>query len=296
MSTPGSATDAPGLPDPGTLVVVGTPIGNMGDLSSRAVAVLGAVEVIACEDTRRTGRLLDLAGIRRPELLVLNEHTERTRTGEIIRRLDEGQRVGLVSDAGMPTVADPGRRLVAAVAGAGHPVVAVPGPAAVTTALAISGFPADRFVFEGFLPRKGRDRTDRLRSVAQEPSTVVIYEAPHRIVRTLADLAAACGGDRPAVIARELTKRYEEVLRGRLDVLAEQVAARPVRGELVVVVGPFPAAATAECSDEELAAALRDRIDGGATRRDAVIAVVSATGVGKRRVYDLVNRLDREAP
>ncbi|MFV0258204.1 MAG: 16S rRNA (cytidine(1402)-2'-O)-methyltransferase [Acidimicrobiales bacterium] len=286
----------PVLPDPGTLVVVGTPIGNLGDLSPRAASVLAAVDVIACEDTRRTGRLLELAGIDRPDLLVLNEHTEQVRTGDIIERLDRGGRVGLVSDAGMPTVADPGRRLVAAVADAGHPVVAVPGPAAVTTALALSGFPADRFVFEGFLPRKGRDRADRLRGVAREASTVVVYESPHRIARTLADLAAVCGGERPAAVARELTKRYEEVLRGRLDELRDRATAEPVRGEIVVVIGPSPASSAPDVADDELVAALRHHILAGATRRDAVAEVVTATGTSKRRVYDLVNRLDREAP
>jgi 16S rRNA (cytidine1402-2'-O)-methyltransferase len=270
----------------GSLVVVGTPIGNLGDLSPRAVQALATADAIACEDTRRTGRLLTHAGLPRPPLLVANEHTELARTGEILDRLARGQRVALVSDAGMPTVSDPGRRIVDAVARAGFTVAVVPGPVAATTALAVSGFEADRFVFEGFLPRKGPARADRLSALAGEERTMVLYEAPHRLRRTLDDLVDVFGPDRAVVVVRELTKLHEEVLRLRLGAAVEHFAAVEPRGEVAVVVaGARPV--RVEPDDAELADALAAAMARGLSRRDAVAEVVAATGTAKRRVYDL---------
>ena len=198
------------------LVLVGTPIGNLGDLSPRAVDALVAADAICCEDTRRTGRLLQHAGVPRTPLVVVNDHTEDAAVDGVLARLASGERVAVVSDAGMPGISDPGERLVRAAIAAGHVVEVVPGPSAAITALVASGLAAGRFAFEGFLPRKGSGRTERLRAVADERRTVVLYEAPHRVARTLADLAASCGPDRRIVLARELTKLHEEIWRGTL--------------------------------------------------------------------------------
>jgi 16S rRNA (cytidine1402-2'-O)-methyltransferase len=276
----------------GLLVVVGTPIGNLGDTSPRAVEALTTADAVACEDTRRTGRLLDLLGIPAPTLLVANEHTEVSRSAEILDRLDRGETVALVSDAGMPTVSDPGRRLVDAARRAGHRVDVVPGPVAATTALALSGMVADRFVFEGFLPRKGAARVERMAAIAGETRTVVVYEAPHRLRRTLSDLLAACGPRRPVAVARELTKLHQEVVRSDLATVVDHFATVEPRGELVVIIGPS-VTTSAPPEDHELEAALRLRVDAGDSRRDAVKAVVAATGVPKRRVYELSTRLER---
>lgn len=297
-ATPDVAGSASGA---GALVVIGTPIGNLGDLSPRAAEELARADAIACEDTRRTGRLLSLRGIAAPRLLVANEHTEDARRVEVVDRVAAGERVALVSDAGMPTVADPGRRLVAAVAEAGLRVEVVPGPVAAVTALSVSGFGAERFVFEGFLPRKGRARKDRLAEVAAERRTVVLYEAPPRLAATLADLAAACGADRPALVARELTKLHEELARGGLAELAARFEVAPAKGELVVVVegAPAPARPDDALSDDDLEAAVSAALAEGHSTRDAVAKVVAETGVTKRRVYALavavVDRADHAA-
>ena len=221
---------------PGRLVVVGTPIGNLGDLSPRAIEALGAAALICCEDTRRTGRLLQHAGLRDRRLAITNEHTERARIGEVLEVLGGGGDVALVTDAGTPGISDPGERLVRAVLDAGHDVTTVPGPTALVSALVASGLPTGRFAFEGFLPRTGRARADRLAELATERRTLVIYEAPHRVLRTLADLAAALGAERPVVVARELTKLHETVVRGTLG----DVELGTPRGEYVLVVAGAP--------------------------------------------------------
>jgi 16S rRNA (cytidine1402-2'-O)-methyltransferase len=273
------------------LVLVATPIGNLGDLAPRAITAMADADVICCEDTRRTGRLLQHAGVTGYSLLMVNEHNEASRTGEVVRRLDAGERVAVVTDAGMPGVSDPGERLVRAVLDAGHPVEVVPGPSAAVAALVVSGLPTGRFVFEGFLPRKGSARTERLAALAGERRTVVLYEAPHRLARTLGDLTEAFGPDRQAAAGRELTKLHEEVRRGTLAELAEWAGAHEPVGELVLVVdgAPEPAAVT----DDDIAAALRGARGAGATTRDAVAEVAMALGVARRRVYDLA--LDRAA-
>ena len=273
----------------GALVLVGTPIGNLGDLAPRAVDALRSADTICCEDTRRTGRLLQHAGVERSRLVVVNDHTEAHEVPGVVARLSRGERVAVVSDAGMPGISDPGERLVRAAVAAGHGVEVVPGPSAALAALVTSGLPAGRFVFEGFLPRKGSGRTERLGAVASEPRTVVLYEAPHRLARTVADLVDACGPDRRVAVARELTKLHEEVWRGSLgDALAWVRVAAP-KGEIVLVLEGAPAPGPPD--DGALVDALRDELAAGATARDAARAVAARLGVPRRRVYDLATRL-----
>ncbi|MAT04698.1 MAG: 16S rRNA (cytidine(1402)-2'-O)-methyltransferase [Acidimicrobiaceae bacterium] len=276
------AAGADGGSGAGTLWLVGTPIGNLGDLTPRAVEVLTRAELICCEDTRRTGKLLRHAGIAAHRLAVANDHTEYHRITDVLDVLGGGGDVAVVTDAGMPGVSDPGERLVRAAIDAGHTVSAVPGPDAVTTALVISGLPTDRFVFEGFLPRSGRERTDRLRALVDEARTVVLYEAPHRIARTLVDLADVCGDDRPVAVCRELTKLYEEVVRGTLG----SIDIGDPRGEYVIVLGGAISDDTPP-DDDAIRAALRAELADGSTKRDAVAAVASRLNLPKKQVYAL---------
>jgi 16S rRNA (cytidine1402-2'-O)-methyltransferase len=269
----------------GALVLVGTPIGNLGDLAPRAAEALAAADAVCCEDTRRTGKLLSLAGIERRPLVVVNDHTESREVPRVLARLARGERVALVSDAGMPGVSDPGERLVAAAVAAGHAVEVVPGPSASLAALVVSGLPAGRFVFEGFLPRKGSGRTERLAAVAAEPRTTVLYEAPHRLGRTLADLAGACGGGRRVAVARELTKLHEQVWRGTLDGAVSWVADREPPGEIVIVLEGAPAAPPPD--DEAVRAAVETELAGGASVRDAARTVAARLEVARRRAYDI---------
>ena len=279
---------APTATSAGVLVLVATPIGNLGDLSPRATAELTRADAIACEDTRRTGRLLAHFGIDRPKLLVVNDHTEQAAVTEVLARLGRGERVAVVTDAGMPGISDPGEQLVAAAAAAGHVVEVVPGPSAAINGLVASGLPTGRFVFEGFLPRKGSGRSQRLAELAGERRTIVLYEAPHRLARTLADLAAALGADRPVVLARELTKLHEEIWRGSLSEGIDRCAEVEPRGEYVLVVegAPAPVAAT----DDDLVAAVATEIAAGRSTRDAVTVVAGRFGVSRRQVYDLATR------
>jgi 16S rRNA (cytidine1402-2'-O)-methyltransferase len=273
---------------PGRLVLVGTPIGNLGDLAPRAAEALATADVVCCEDTRRTGKLLSLAGIERRPFVVVNEHTEGRETPRLLDRLARGERVVLVSDAGMPGVSDPGERLVAAAVAAGHPVEVVPGPSAALAGLVVSGLPAGRFVFEGFLPRKGAARTERLVAVGAEPRTVVLFEAPHRVARTLTDLVEACGPDRRVAVARELTKLHEEVWRGSLLEAAAWAADREPPGEIVLVVEGAPAAAPPD--DEAVRDAVQAELAAGATARDAARAVADRLAVPRRRAYEIATR------
>ena len=269
----------------GALILVGTPIGNLGDLAPRAVEALSSADAICCEDTRRTGRLLQHAGIARPPLVVVNDHTEAREVARVLARLDRGERVAVVSDAGMPGISDPGERLVAAAANAGHTVEVVPGPSAALAALVVSGLPTGRFVFEGFLPRKGSGRTERLAALATERRTAVLYEAPHRVARTLADLVGSCGGGRRVAVVRELTKLHEEVWRGTLAAAAVWATEREPPGEIVLVLDGAPEAPPP--ADEDLTAALRSEIEAGASARDAAAAVAARFAVPRRRAYDL---------
>ncbi|HET7651457.1 MAG TPA: 16S rRNA (cytidine(1402)-2'-O)-methyltransferase, partial [Acidimicrobiales bacterium] len=224
----------------GALVLVGVPIGNLADMSPRATQALRDADVVACEDTRDTRKLLNLLDVGRKKLIAVHDHNEADMADTIVSLVADGQRVALVSDAGMPGISDPGEKLVAAVSAAGHDVEVVPGPSAAITALVVSGLPAGRFCFEGFLPRKGSGRTERLRHLATEPRTSILYEAPHRVAATVDDLVAACGADRPVALARELTKLFEEVWRGTLGELAEHLAVNERRGEYVLVLGGAP--------------------------------------------------------
>ena len=268
----------------GTLVLVATPIGNLGDLSPRAVEELAGADLVCCEDTRRTGRLLVHAGVADARLRRVDDHTERRAVAEVVDLLAAGSRVVLVSDAGTPGISDPGARLVEAVLDAGFEVSVVPGPVAAVAALVASGFATDRFVFEGFLPRKGRERGRRLAEIATERRTVVVYESPNRIGATVEALAEVCGAARRATIARELTKLHEEFVRGTLAELAEWAATTP-RGEIVLVIegAPEPDDAT----DDEILVALRARLAEGLSGRDAADSVAAELGVGRRRAYQL---------
>ena len=275
----------------GKLILISTPIGNLGDLPPRAVATMRACALICCEDTRHSGKLLSHAGISGVRLAVANEHTEVARTDEVLGLLAAGSDVAVVTDAGTPGISDPGARLVRAAMDAGFVVSAVPGPAALVMALVISGFDSTRFVFEGFLPRSGRERTERIAEVAAERRTIVLYEAPHRVERTVADLGLACGLERRIALARELTKLHEEVWRGTLAEAVAHLAERAPRGEYVVVVEAAPIADAAD--DSAVLAALHMALAGGADRRTAIATVMKETGVAKRRVYDLALTIPR---
>jgi 16S rRNA (cytidine1402-2'-O)-methyltransferase len=271
----------------GALILVGTPIGNLGDLSPRAVRALAGADVIYCEDTRHSRKLLTHAGISGVALRSLHEHNEDDRIDEVVAAVAAGRSVALVTDAGMPGISDPGGRVVAAAARAGLTVTVVPGPSAALAGLVASGLPTDRFVFEGFLPRSGRERRDRLAAVATERRTVVLFEAPGRVAGTLADLAAACGGDRPVAVARELTKLHEEVWRGSLEAGQQWAEGTPVRGEVVLVLGGAPEPVEEVVDDADLMAALAGRLAAGERTRGVVDDVASAYGVSRRRVYEL---------
>ena len=271
------------------LWLVATPIGNLGDISRRAVEVLGKVSFVACEDTRRTGLLLQRLGIAKRPLVAVHEHNEAEASAQVVDRLLAGETAAYVTDAGMPAVSDPGQRLVAAAAAAGIAVSVVPGPSAPVAALAVSGLPTDRWVMEGFLPRKGTARAHRLDDIATEQRTVVLLESPKRLAATLEDLAGACGADRPAAVVRELTKLHEEVARGTVAELASQFA-QPPKGEIVVVLGPAAAPAP---SDERIRAELRQELATGASARDAAATVAGRLGIGRNRVYSLSAALAR---
>ena len=267
----------------GTLYVVATPIGNLEDVTLRALRVLGEVDQVYAEDTRRTRVLLERHQIAtRPRSL--HAHNEAARSDEVLRDLEEGASIALVTDAGTPLVSDPGERLVARVAEAGHDVVPVPGPSAVTSALVASGLTATPFTFVGFLPRKAGLRAARLAELAKRGETLVLFESPKRLAATLAELAHAFGPDRRACVARELTKLHEEVARGTLAELGERYSEEP-RGEITVVVE----GAVAEATD---AASLRPRIEAaladGESARDIAASLHQETGAPRREIYQVV--------
>ncbi len=271
----------------GRLVLVGTPIGNLDDLSARTVKALAAADVIYCEDTRRARKLLAAVQVPAPRLVRLDQHNEGEMASRVVDAVQGGVTAVLVTDAGMPVVSDPGSLVVRAVADARLPVEVVPGPTAVATALALSGLPGSRYRFAGFLPRKGRDRSEVMAALARERETSVLYESPHRVARTVSDLHAACGPDRYVVAARELTKVHEEVWRGNLgDAVAWlESATEAPRGEWVLVLAGAPDRPAAAVSDEEIAEALSARVEAGADRRHAVVEVAAELGLPKRRVY-----------
>ncbi|AIA04091.1 16S rRNA (cytidine(1402)-2'-O)-methyltransferase [Streptomyces noursei] len=272
----------------GTLVLAGTPIGDVADAPPRLAAELAAADVIAAEDTRRLRRLTQALEVQPVGRIVSYfEGNEAARTPELADALAGGARVLLVTDAGMPSVSDPGYRLVAAAVERDIKVTAVPGPSAVLTALAVSGLPVDRFCFEGFLPRKAGERLSRLREVADERRTLVYFEAPHRLDDTLAAMAEVFGADRRAAVCRELTKTYEEVRRGGLGELAAW-AAEGVRGEITVVVEGAPESGPGELDAAELVRRVRVREEAGERRKEAIAAVAADAGLPKREVFDAV--------
>jgi 16S rRNA (cytidine1402-2'-O)-methyltransferase len=271
----------------GRLVLGGAPLGQPGDVGPRLRRAMAEADVLAVEDTRRLHRLAqDLEVTLTGRVVTFHESVERARLPGLVAALTDGATVLLLTDAGMPSVSDPGYTLVRAAIGAGVPVTAVPGPSAVTTALALSGLPCDRFCFEGFLPRKGGERRARLAELAAERRTLVFFESPHRLADALADAVGAFGADRPAAVCRELTKTHEEVRRGPLAELAAW-AADGVRGEITLVVGGA-AEEPVRLSPAELAAAVAAEEAAGASRKDAIRAVVGRTGLPRRTVYDAV--------
>jgi 16S rRNA (cytidine1402-2'-O)-methyltransferase len=280
----------------GALVLVATPIGNLGDLSPRAAEVLGSADVIYCEDTRHSRKLLTHAGITGVRLRSLHQHNEDDRVDEVIASVAGGRRVALVSDAGTPGISDPGNRVVAGVAGAGLTVSVIPGPSAGLAALVASGLPTDRFCFEGFLPRSGKERRKRLAALVDESRTTVVFEAPGRVAGTLSDLAGALGDDRPVAVARELTKLHEEIWRGTAANAARWAASGPVRGEVVIVVGGAPEVEKVEVEDGALREALEVRLAAGERTRGAVDAVAAEFGVARRRVYELALTARNDPP
>jgi 16S rRNA (cytidine1402-2'-O)-methyltransferase len=271
----------------GRVILAGAPLGQPGDASARLRDALASAPVIAAEDTRRLQRLCrDLGVTPVGRVVSFFEANESARVPLLLDALRAGDDVLVITDAGMPSVSDPGYRLVAAAVEAGLPVTALPGPSAVTTALAVSGLPVDRFCFEGFLPRKPGERRRALAALSTEARTLVFFEAPHRLAEALADLAEAFGADRPAAVCRELTKTYEEVRRGSLAELA-QWATGDVRGEITLVVsGAQPA--TAEVSPDALAQDVATREAAGQPRKDAIAEVARSRGVPKRDVFDAV--------
>jgi len=287
----------------GTLSVVATPIGNLGDLSQRAIEVLTGADLVLAEDTRHTGRLLAHLHSTVPQRS-LHEHNEQQRIAEVLARLEAGEHLALVSDAGTPTVSDPGFRLLAACAAAGARIVPIPGPSAVLAALVVSGLPTDRVSFDGFLPRRAGPRRARLDELADEVRTMVLYLSPHRAATDLRDLAEALGPERRAALCRELTKRHEEVRRGTLAELAA-LAAEGVRGEVTLVVAGEERAGRATGDPADLATQIAEvealRAAGQGTK-EAVATVAERAGGSKRSLYQAVlaarqtSRPSREGP
>ena len=284
-SDPSAEAAAP-IADPPGLILVATPIGHLGDLSPRALATLRGADAILCEDTRVTGGLLVKHGLS-ATMIPLHEHNEDAQIPRVLERLRAGQRLALVADAGTPLVSDPGYRLVRAAIAAGLPVGAVPGPSAAVMALTLSGLPPHPFLFLGFLPPKAAARATEIGRVraaerAGLAATLILYEAPHRLAEALAALGEGLGAERPAAVARELTKRFEEVRRDSLGALAAHYAAEAARGEVVVVIGPVPPETTSAATlDDRLQAALA----AGLSLRDAAATVAEATGLPRRQVY-----------
>jgi 16S rRNA (cytidine1402-2'-O)-methyltransferase len=270
---------------PGTLVLCATPIGNLGDLTERAVDALSRADVIFAEDTRRTGKLLEHIGASVP-MRSFFAHNEKSRLRDLTEHLAQGHTVVLVSDAGMPVVSDPGMSAVGAAISTGATVTVLPGPSAVVAALAVSGFDGDRFVFEGFLPRKGRARSIVVEAIGTELRTVVLFATPRRIVRDLEDLSEHMARDRRVVLARELTKLHEEVWRGTLaEAISHWGDRESIRGEFTVVI---EGARQSEPDLQDAQDAVKRLIDQGFTTSDAVRQIAGSTGVSRRELYDLV--------
>lgn len=268
------------------LTVVATPIGNLGDLSPRAAEALLTADLVLAEDTRRTGKLLQHVGSRVPQRS-LHDHNERDRIAEVLAVLAEDRRVVLVSDAGTPAVSDPGYRLIAAAVAAGVRIEPIPGPSAVLAALVASGLPSDRVAFDGFLPRKGAARSERLAALATERRTMVLFASPHRVAADLGDLASALGDDRRAVVARELTKLHEEILRGTLAELTATTS-QGLKGEITIVIDGASDPVVEPVTATELVGRVRDLIATGSSKKEAIASVAGAAQLPKRDVYQAV--------
>jgi 16S rRNA (cytidine1402-2'-O)-methyltransferase len=280
---------------PGTLWVIATPIGNLEDISTRARRILGEVDLVVCEDTRHSGRLLAAFGLK-ARLSSLHEHNEEREVPGLIARLEAGESIALVSDAGTPLVSDPGYRLVRAAAMAGLRVSPVPGPSAVLGALSVAGLPTDRFIFEGFLPARAAGRRARLQELAEEPRTLVLFEAGNRLAALLDDAARVLGAERPAAVARELTKLHETLYRGSLGELAQRLAEDPDagRGEVAIVIGGCEAA-EGRTGDELMLAGLLPALLEELPPSRAVRIAAKLTGVPRRRAYELALKLGTTA-
>ncbi|MEB3306859.1 MAG: 16S rRNA (cytidine(1402)-2'-O)-methyltransferase [Cyanobacteriota bacterium] len=289
--------DANREPAPGVLYLVGTPIGNRSDLSPRAKRVLSGVQTIACEDTRHSGLLLHQLGLRdvsaAPRLLSFHQHNQSRRTPELLNALAAGEAVALVSDAGLPGIADPGQELVAAVRAAGGMVVCVPGPCALTTALVSSGLPCGRFCFEGFLPPRAGQRRARLEELADDPRTLVFYEAPHRLLALLEDLLEVLG-DRPLQVARELTKRHEQQVGPSVQACLDHFRRVAPLGEFTLVLGGAQRDRAPIWEESNLRAELQALIDDGLSRRDASRTLAERTGHSRRDLYALLHDLSSD--
>ena len=290
LSEPSTA-DAPNTDVPvtseegGVLILGGTPIGNLADASDRLRSALATADLIAVEDTRKLRTLASGLGVRtRGRVIVNHDHNEEERSATIVQAVQDGQRVLLLSDAGMPTISDPGYVAAAAVAAADLPVTVVPGPSAALTALALSGLPTGRFTFEGFLARKGSERSRRLASLAGEERTMIFYESPHRTAATLADFVQTFGADRRGTVSRELTKLHEEVRRGTLAELAKWAESERIRGEIVIIVEGTQAPETPEAQD--VVQLVLDRVAAGERLKAACAAVAAETGTSKRELYE----------
>lgn len=275
-------------PAAGVLYLVGTPIGNLDDLSPRARRVLAGVSRVACEDTRRSGLLLHHLGLRVP-LLSFHQHNQTARIPQLLAALEAGEAIALISDAGLPGVSDPGQELAAAVRAAGRQVICIPGPSAVTTALVSSGLPSGRFCFEGFLPPKAGPRRQRLEALAGEERTMVLFEAPHRLLALLEDLLAVLG-DRPLQVARELTKRHEEQVGPSVAAALEHFQRTPPQGECTLVLGGAPPAAAPVWDETALRQALDALVQGGLSNREAARSLAASSGHSRRALYALLHK------
>ncbi len=295
---PESVPATPTADGAGTLYLVATPIGNLEDITLRALRILKEVDQIACEDTRHTLKLLNHFEIRRP-LVSYHEHNELTRAPELVHAMEQGARIALVSDAGMPLVSDPGHRLVSLCIRHRIPVVPIPGASAAITSLSASGLPSEEFVFLGFLPARSSERRRALEHLRIEQRTLILYEAPHRIAETLAD-ALAILGDRPACVAREVTKLHEEFRRGRLFELVQSLEARPIRGEITLLIAPPDSGSIAQTDTAQSLAARVDELMHQAKldRKEALKLAAKERGITKRDAYKqlLDDGSDEEAP
>jgi 16S rRNA (cytidine1402-2'-O)-methyltransferase len=276
--------------EPGTLYLVGTPIGNLEDITFRALRILKSADLIAAEDTRHTGKLLQHFQITTPQISY-HDHNRQQRIPQLISRLQQGETIALVTDAGMPGISDPGYELVCACIEHQLTVVPIPGPSAVIAAIAAAGLPSDRFVFEGFLPVKGKSRQARLEALKTEPRTAVLYESPHRLVKTLSDLGDVLSLDRPITLARELTKRYEEFWRGTIGEALVYYETTVPKGEFTVAIAPTPQTATV-FSESEIVTELQNLIAQGLSRSEASRQLAERTDLSKREIYQLSLEVD----